>query len=264
MRAFVPLSVLFWALLLIPACGDSRKYDSALDRVLDKKVLVVGTEPEFKPFESKDADGNFVGFDMDMIRELAKDLGVELRIEEMAFVALIPALQTKKVDMVISGMTVKAKRARKVTFSDSYFETALCLLVHKDSGIEKSEDANGKRIVVKQGTTGQDEAPNLFPKSKDKITVMQAEGECASEVALGRADAFLYDQLSVVGASKKHAKTTRAILTPLSSEPYAMAMWHGDTKMVERINEFLATIRKDGRYRKLREKYLSGLPDGSK
>ena len=86
----------------------------------------------------------------------------------------------------------------------------------------------------------------------------------ATEVALGRADAFLYDQLSVLGASKKHADTTRAILTPLTREPYAMAARHGDTRMVARLNEFLAAIRADGRYQALRDVYLNELPDGSK
>ena len=71
-------------LLFVMACGETKTYDSALDKVLDTGELVIGTEPEFKPFESKDADGNFVGFDMDMIREFAKDLGVRLRIEASA------------------------------------------------------------------------------------------------------------------------------------------------------------------------------------
>jgi polar amino acid transport system substrate-binding protein len=250
--------------LLLVACGETKTYESALDKVLDTGVLVVGTEPEFKPFESKDPDGNYVGFDMDMVRQLAQDLGVDLRIEEMAFPALIPALKTRKIDLVISGMTATKERAEEVSFSDSYFETGLCLLVHHESGIEDALTADGKRIVVKQGTTGQINASRLFPASAEKMTVMQTEGECASEVALGRADAFLYDQLSILGASKKHAETTRALLTPLTLEPYAMAMRHGDTKMVARVNAFLAAIRADGRFATLREQYLAELPEGSK
>jgi len=261
MRALAILLSLF-AVLACSACGETKNYDSALDKVLDTKELVVGTEPEFKPFESKNPDGEFVGFDMDMIREFAKDLGVKLTIREMAFDALIPALKTKKIDMIISGMTSTKERAEEVTFSESYFLTGLCLLVHKDSGIVKSEDADGKRIVVKLATTGAINAPRLFPNAE--ITPFPTEGDCANEVANGRADAFLYDQLSVVNSTKKHSKTTRAILKPLTKEPYAMAVKHGDTKMAERINEFLRKIRADGRYDKLRSIYLSELPDGSR
>lgn len=244
---------------LVAGCGSK---ESALDRVLREQVLIVGTEPTFKPFESKNEKGEYVGFDMDMVRMFAKDLGVELRIEEFDFDALIPALKTSKIDMVISGMTATKERAKTVTFSDSYFQTGLCLLVHKDSGITDAKSADGKRFVVKHATTGAINAPKLFPNAE--ITTMQTEGECSNEVALGRADAFLYDQLSVVNAAKKHAKTTRAILKPLTHEPYAMAVRKDDTRMVERINEFLAKIRKDGRYAKLREKYLAGIPDVSK
>lgn len=252
-------------LALIAFTGCGKKYDSALDKVLETKILVVGTEPEFKPFESKDSDGNFVGFDMDMIRAFAEDLGVEIQIEEYAFTALVPALDTHKIDMIISGMTANEERARSVTFSELYYETPICLLVHKDSGITKPADANGMRIVVKQGTTGAKLAYEEFPKSRDKITTMQAEGECASEVALGRADAFVYDKLSVLGAAKKHPKTTRAILEPpVNIEGYAMAVRHGDTKMVKRVNEFLAKFRADGRFKKLQDKYLSELLDDSK
>lgn len=256
--------LLLLPLLLLAACGAAKTYDSTLDKVIDTRELVVGTEPEFKPFESKAPDGSYVGFDMDLVRELAKDLGVELRIEEMAFPALIPALKTGKIDVVISGMTATEERAEEVAFSDAYFETGLCLLVNADSGIASAQDADGKRIVVKQGTTGQINAPRLFPASADRLVVMQTEGECATEVALGRADAFLYDQLSVLGASKKHADTTRALLAPLTREPYAMAVRHGDAKMVARLNAFLATIRADGRYQTLRDAYLRELPDGSK
>ena len=257
--------LLFLALLLLLSCGETNEYDSTLDKVLDTKVLVVGTEPEFKPFESKDADGNFVGFDMDMIRLLAEELGVELRIEEMGFTALVPALKTRKIDMIISGMTATAERAEQVTFSDTYYDTPICLLVHKDSGITTPADANGKRLVVKQGTTGVKHAQRNFPASADKTTQMQAEGECAAEVALGRADAFVYDMLSVIGAQKKHAATTRAIIKPpVAMEGYAMAVRHGDTKMVNRVNEFLAKIRADGRFKKLQDKYLRELLDAAK
>ena len=83
--------------------------------------------------------------------------------------------------------------------------------------------------------------------------------------ALGRADACVYDMLSVIGAQKKHANTTRAIIDPpVAIEGYAMAVRHGDTKMVERVNAFLAKIRADGRFKMLQDKYLRELLDAAK
>jgi len=247
-------------LLLLPlGCGESKSYDSTLDKVLDTKVLVIGTEPEFKRFETKNPDGEIVGFDMDLVKLLAADLGVELEIEEYEFPALIPALVNGKIDLIVSGMTATEERSKTVTFTAPYFHTKLCLLVHKDSGIEKSSDANGKRIVVKQGTTGQMNAPRLFPDSE--LTILPGEADCANEVAAGKADAFLYDHLSILEASMQHKKTTRAIFESLSEEPYAMAVRHGDTKFRDRINEFLEKIRADGRHAQLLAAWMSDVPD---
>jgi len=235
---------------------------STLDKVLAKKLLVVGTEPEFPPFESADPDGNYVGFDMDLVRALAKDLGVDIRIDAMEFDALPGALDTGRIDLIASGMTATPERAESRTFTEPYFHTGLCLLVNSKSGIKTDKDVDGKRVTVKLGTTGAINAPKFFPNSP--ITTLPSEGACALEVVHGRADAFFYDQLSVLRHARANPSTTRALLKPLTTEPYAMAVKLNDTKFANRINEFLATMRADGRYAKLRERYLSDLPDGSR
>ena len=102
---------------------------------------------------------------MDLVSELAKDLGVKLRIEGMEFDALPSALDTGRIDLIISGMTATAERAKHRTFSEPYFHTGLCLLVGAKSGIERAADVNGKRVVVKTGTTGHINAPKFFPDS---------------------------------------------------------------------------------------------------
>ena len=238
---------------LVLACGGEEKKQTS------GEVLVVGTEPEFKRFETKNADGELVGFDIDMVKELGKELGREIRFEEMEFTGLIPSLLNGKIDIIVSGMTATEKRAKKVTFSESYFQTKLCLLVNVNSGIEKSSDANGKTIVVKQGTTGQMNVGVLFPDSK--VEVLTGEADCANLVASGRADAFLYDHLSIFEAAKKHKSTTRAIYESLSEEPYAMAMRKEDTELHEQVNAFVRKFREDGRLAKLKQKWMGDIPD---
>jgi polar amino acid transport system substrate-binding protein len=250
-----PLLVL---LALFAGCKEQDDR-STLDIVLERGELIVGMEPEFPPFESKNEKGEFVGFDVDMARELAKDLGVKLRLEEMAWDSLPTALETGKIDLVISGMTATEERAKSRAFTEPYFRTRLCLLVNAKSGIEKPEDVNGKRLVVKLGTTGDIQSKKLFPDAT--VVKLEAEGACALEVATGRADAFLYDRHSIVRHNKSHPETTRAILKPLSEEPYAMAARLGDAKFVDRLNAFLREFRKDGRYARIHEKHLGEPPD---
>ena len=246
--------------LLVLACGcGGDPYGSTLERVQDGGVRVVGTEPEVPPFESLDAGGNLGGFDIDLARAIAEDLGVEVRFETMAFDSLPSALGVGKIDVILSGMTATPERAKSRAFTDTYFRTQLCLLVHSDSAIGKPQDADGKRIVVKLGTTGDMQAPTLFPRAR--ITRLDTEGACALEVIHGRADAFLYDRHSIVRHHRAHPETTRALLDPLSDEPYAMAVRHGDQVFVDRLNDFLRRIRANGAYAALYEKHFGVPPD---
>lgn len=256
LRSLFLLPALF--LLLLGGCGG-KDYASTLDKVQDRRLLVVGTEPEFPPFESRNEQGELVGFDIDLAHEIAKDLGVELRLETMAFDSLPPALGVGKIDLILSGMTATAERAKSRTFTDSYFRTQLCLLVHRDSAIEKPSDADGKRVVVKLGTTGDINAPRLFPNAD--VTKFDTEGACALEVIHGRADAFLYDRHSIVRHHRAHPESTRAVLEPLSEEPYAMAARLGDRVFVDWLNGFLRRIRADGRYAAMYEKHFGVPPD---
>lgn len=248
--------LLFLCLALLVGCKDDR---SALDIALERGELIIGTEPEFPPFESKNEKGEFVGFDMDMARELAKDLGVQLRIEEMAWDSLPTALETGKIDLIVSGMTATEERAKSRSFTEPYYKTRLCLLVNVKSGIEKPADANGKRIAVKLGTTGDIESKKHFPDAQ--IVKFDQENACALEVATGRADAFLYDRHSIVRHQKNNPDTTRTILDSVSEQPYAMAARLGDTKLVERLNGFLKAFRTDGRYARIYEKHFGEPPD---
>ncbi|MHC4490683.1 MAG: transporter substrate-binding domain-containing protein, partial [Planctomycetota bacterium] len=115
---------------LLVAAGCRRDDRSTLDIVVERGELIVGTEPEFPPFESIDEHGDYVGFDMDMVRELAKDLGVKLRLEPMAFDSLPTALATGKIDVIVSGMTATEERAQSRAFTEPYFRPGLCLLVN--------------------------------------------------------------------------------------------------------------------------------------
>jgi polar amino acid transport system substrate-binding protein len=239
---------------VVVGCGQRP----TLETVLERGVLIVGTEPEFPPFESKNEKGEIVGFDMDMARELAKDLGVKLRVEEMPFETLPTALRGGQIDLIVSGMTAKPERAKTVSFSDIYYETVLCLLVHTGSGIEKAADADGKRIAVKTGTTGADIAQQRFKKAT--LIPFPTEGACALEVSTGRADAFLYDRHSILRHHKNTPDTTRVIDEPLNAEPYAMAARLGDAEFVARLNSFLRAFRADGRYARLYEQYFGEPP----
>ena len=113
-------------------------------------------------------------------------------------------------------------------------------------------------LAVKLGTTGDLVTAKLFPKAQ--VNRYKEETACVLEVAAGRADAFLYDQLSIMKHQKENAGTTTAILKPFTHEPYAIAIRSGDFVFLNWLNLFLETIKADGRYKELYERYFHDIP----
>lgn len=231
---------------------------SALNQVAKRNKLVVGMEVKFFPFEYADEKGDPVGFDVDIARLAATELGVEIEIKDMEFSGLIPALQSGKVDMIISGMTRTLPRARTVSFTQPYFQTGLCALLSKKKAPDvqdvKELNSPGRIIAVKLGTTGDLVTSKLFPKAQ--INRYKDETACVSEVVNGRADAFLYDQLSIAKHQKQNPDSTRALLKPFTYEPYAIAIRAGDADFLNWLNMYLETIKADGRHQALYDKYF--------
>ncbi len=234
---------------------------STLHHVIKSGTLRVGMEVAYFPFEYSDKKGNPIGFDVDIARLIAKELGVRLKIRDIEWTGLIPSLQTGKIDMIISGMTRTLTRAKAVTFTDPYFVTGLCALVSKkrSPGLTSVDGLNkpGKIIAVKTGTTGDLIAKQRFPKAR--INRFKDETACVREVVTGRADAFIYDQLSIAIHHKQNPKTTIALLKPFTYEPFAIAIRKGDFDFLNWLNLFLETIKADGRYKALYDKYFHSL-----
>lgn len=231
---------------------------STLNQVIKRNKLVVGMEVEFFPFEYVDEKGRPLGFDVDIAELAAKELGVEIEIKDIKFNGLIPALQAGKVDMIISGMTRTLTRAKTVTFTQPYFETGLCVLLSRKRApeVKTVEELNreGRILAVKLGTTGDLITGKLFPNAQ--VNRYKDETACVREVVTGRADAFLYDQLSISKHHKENPETTHAILKPFTHEPFSMAIRKGDPDFLDWLNFFLETIKTDGRYRELYEKHF--------
>jgi len=234
---------------------------SVLNQVIKRNKLTVGMEVKFFPFEYADTDGKPVGFDVELAKLAARELGVEIEIKDMEFSGLIPALQAGKIDMIISGMTRTPARARTVTFTQPYFEAGLCALISNKRAPDVSEigqlNAEGRILAVKLGTTGDIATARMFPKAQVKR--FKDETACVLEVVSGRADAFIYDQLSIVRHHAQNPQTTHTTLKPFTYEPYAIAIRSGDFDFLNWLNIFLETIKADGRYQELRKKFLSDL-----
>ena len=225
------------------------------------KPLVVGMELAYPPFEMTDTAGKPTGVSVDIANALGKSLGRPVVVQNMAFDGLIPALKTGKVDLVISSMTATAERAQSIDFSDPYISTGLCLLLKKDSTAQGIADLDkaGVKVAVKKGTTGHLYATKHLKKAE--VLVLDKESAAVLEVAQGKADAFIYDQMSTYQNWQRNKETTRAILEPFQQESWAVGLRKGNEELKAGVNRFIKAYREEGGFEQLGDRYFKDMKD---
>ncbi len=242
-RLIVVLTALLWSTALIAENGK----------------LIVGMELQYPPFEMSDKHGNPSGVSVDMAHALGKYLGKEVKIENIAWDGLIPSLKTGKVDLIISSMTITPERAKTVDFSIPYAQSNLAILTNKSSGVKSIEDLdkNGMRVAVKKGTTGHIYARKHLKNAE--ILVFDKENAAVLEVMQGKADGFLYDQLSIYKSWAKHKESLIALLKPFQKNPeyWGVAIKKGNSELKKKVDSFIKEAKSNGTFDALSKKYLS-------
>lgn len=256
MKKKISLLLVFALLVtLFTACGNTQEETTEQK---DGEELVVAMELAYPPFETKDENGDPSGVSVDFSKAFGEYIGRDVRIENISWDGLIPSLQTGKADMVISSMTITEERKESVDFSDPYANAMLAILANKDSGIESVDDLNqaGKKIAVKTGSTGYIYAQKHLTNAE--VVGLPDESACVTEVAQGKADGFIYDQLTIYRNWKNNEDTTTAVFIPFQDvEKWGVAVQKGDTELLNQLNEFIAKYREEGGFDQLTEKYLS-------
>lgn len=222
----------------------------------EQKPLIVGMELSYPPFETLDPSGNPCGVSVDLAYALGDYLEREICIENIPFIGLIPSLNTGKIDLILSSMSVTPERESVIAFSDAYLSTGLCLLLSLKTKGSTFEDVDikGNTLVVKLGTTAEVYARAHVKKAE--LMSLDRESTCVLEVVQGKANAFIYDQLSILRNWQNYPKETRAILNPFVRENWAIGIRKTDPELKASINAFLKQFRADGGFRRLENKYF--------
>jgi len=248
----------FGMFALVGCGGDTAQDEAQNPQNEEKEQLIVGMELAYPPFETKDAEGNPTGISVDFSYDFGDYIGKEVVIENIAWDGLIPALQTGRVDMVISSMTITEAREEVIDFSDPYANAMLALLTNKDSAIQSIDDLNveGRKIAVKTGSTGYIYAQNNLTNAE--IIGLPDESACVTEVAQGKADGFIYDQLTIYRNWQNNLETTNAVFIPFQDvEKWGVAVQEGNDELKQQLNDFIAHYTAEGGFEDLTQKYLS-------
>lgn len=229
----------------------------------DAETLQVVTDPSFVPFEMMDQEtGRMIGFDMDILAEVAKRAGFDYELHTMDFNGIIPSLQTGNVDIAIAGITITDERRKIVDFSVPYYDSGLRILIRKESGdIRRLDDLEGLRIGTKIGSTSYDFLISNLDRSGG-VTPYPGSSDMYIALLTDSVDAVLYDAPSVGYFAQTQGGGRVKTVGPIyQGQQYGIA-FEKDSGWVDKVNNALRSIRNDGTYQAIYEKWFGSLPDG--
>lgn len=258
-KIFLSIFCLF-VLTTLCACDIRKKQENydLLDSIKVKKVFVVGINKDSRPFGYVDENTtDITGFDADLIREISKHIFNSdkiVRFEEVTPSNRILKLNAKEVDVVISTMTINHKRMQVVDFSNPYFMTGQALLVANSSNIRTGKDLNYKKIGIVLGTTAAENIKYIAPYAV--ITGFKNYKEAFKELANGNIDAISTDDAILQGIVAQNPEY-KILPDRYSTEFYGIALRKDENSktLKEEINNALAALEKNGKLRKLEQKY---------
>ncbi|RCJ16611.1 glutamine ABC transporter substrate-binding protein [Nostoc sp. ATCC 43529] len=240
-------------LLLILACNSF--YPSSKQ---DAKLLKVATDPTFIPFEIQTASGKLEGFDIDLINAIAQVAGFRVSFENLPFDGMISALQAKRVDAAISGITITTERLKTIAFSRPYFKAGLAIAVRQDNqNIKDFNSLQGKKIAVQIGSTGADFAKTI-PNAK--ISTFNSGPEFFQDLLNGNVDAVVSDAFATLYAINNGKLKGIKVVADLLTEEYYGIATPKDSPHLETINKALAALLSNGTYKQIYQKWFSAEP----
>lgn len=258
-RLAVPVAA---AALLLAGCSSTAGDDDDATpaegagevSLLTAGTLTVCTNPPYEPFEYEE-DGQVVGLDMDIVGEVAEDLGVELEIKITPFEGIQSGadLDSGNCDLVASGITITEEREGKMDFSDPYFDADQGLLVPAGSGVASLEDLEGLTVGVQSATTGQTYAEDNGVASVE----FEDLGLQIEALRGGSVDAIIND-IAVLGP---YAGDEFEVATTFpTGEQYGLGVKTGNTALLDAVNATLERIASDGTYEEIYTKYIGTAP----
>ncbi|MDK4490529.1 basic amino acid ABC transporter substrate-binding protein [Fusobacterium necrophorum] len=227
--------------LLCFACGKGK----------EEATLVVGTNPEFAPFEYMEGE-EIKGFDIELMKQIGEKIGKKVEIKSMNFDGLLPALQSKKIDVVIAGMAATEERKKHVNFTKNYYISQQNIMV-KENKEHDLEALKGQKIGVVLGYTG-----DVFISSKHEYAVERFNSASAAILALqaDKVSAVILDE----EPAKQYVKQNPGLSTFAISdgkEEYAIALHKDNVSLLKDIDKALESLKQDGSYDKLYQQYFT-------
>ena len=245
---------LILTLVVMAACGQNNKDGANGEKTSEKKILTMATSADFAPFESRDPSGKIIGFDIDLANNIANELGYKLEIKDMKFDGLVGALQAKRVDMVLAGMSATEKRKKNVDFSTEYNHSGEMFITLKDSSIKTIDDLKGKTLGVQLGTIQEEGAKELQKKVDFTVKPLDNATTLIQELLTKRIDGAYIDKSVASGYIKEQGLA--GFDDPTTSSPGMAVAFPKGSELTADVNKALKKMEENGKLQELKDKWL--------
>jgi arginine/ornithine transport system substrate-binding protein len=252
------ISAVFIAALAIGATLGAVQADAK-----EWKKVRVGVEGAYPPFSEVTADGKLVGFDIDIANALCEEMKVECELITQDWDGIIPALQARKYDAIIASMSITPERKEKVDFTNKYYNTPAKFVRKKGSGIEiTKESMKGKAVGVQRATIHDNFVTEVYG---DAVEVKRygTQDEAYLDMVAGRVDLLLADSVAMLGGFlETDAGKDYEFVGPDFSDPKyfgegaGIAVRKGEDDLLKMLNQAIDTIRANGKYKAIQDKYF--------
>ena len=242
------LIVLALALIMVfsfAACGGGDAY-------------IVAMEPTFPPFDTTDENGELDGFDVDLMNAIAEDQGFEIEWTQLGFDGLIPALESKQIDIIASGMWASPERAKIVDFSTTYYDSGLVLAVKVDNNTITGADSltSDMKVAAQIGTSSADLVQQWEKDGKiAEAKIYDKVNEAVMDLQNGSVDALLNDKPVTTEYMSKQPGKIKIVGDILNEESYGFAVNKENKELLDKINAGLQNVIDNGTYDQLLAKW---------
>lgn len=242
MKKIIAIALVLVLALSLVACGAKG---ATLAEVKEAGKITVATSPDFPPFESLE-NNEVVGIEVEIMKLIAKDLGVEIEFVQMDFDSVLIGIEAAKYNCAMSGITVTPAREKNMLFTDPYYNAAQVIVVKADSAIKGKADLKDKTVSVQTGTT----AESGCQDEKIATQAFAANADAKAALTTGKVDAWVVDNLTALQMVEEGDGLV-VLEEKMTEEPYAFAFAKGSEDLVAEINKSLKTLIDNGTVEKI-------------
>lgn len=236
----------------------SEEKDSSLEEIKEKGEFVLGLDDSFPPMGFRDEKGDVVGFDIDLAKEVAKRMGVELKIQPIDWDGKVLSLNNKDIDVIWNGLTITEERKKQIGFSKVYIENRQVIVTGADSNIETKKDLATKMVAVQLGSSGEDalNADTETVSAVKEVVKFSNYTEALLDLKAGRVDAVVIDEIVGRYYLSKRPGEYKVAKEDFGREGYGIGFRKDDAAFIDEVDQILDEMKKDGTTAEISKKWF--------